>query len=80
MKKILLALPFIMVSTASLAQKAHPDCPKVQPYVRCVVSPKNLPPRTPFTSCDYSGGDPGDECICTVRGTDYRGNIQCTVF
>lgn len=70
----------LTISNVAVAQVRHPACPAVQPYVRCVVSPANLPPGTPFTSCDYQGGNPGDQCICSVPGRNDQGSVQCTAF
>jgi hypothetical protein len=75
MNKVILTAALAMTAVPGLAQVMHPACPATQPFVRCVISDQ------PPISCDYNGGNLGDECVCSPKApakNALRGHVQCT--
>jgi hypothetical protein len=81
-RRILAALALSAVQAASASQVKHRLCAATHPFVRCVVDPAALPPGAPLASCDYSGGDPSNRCLCPPMPgvASNAGHVRCSEF
>jgi hypothetical protein len=74
MNKVIFTAALALTAVPAVAQVMHPACPATQPYVRCVISAE------PSISCDYNGGNLGDECVCSPKGArPERPSWPCSV-
>ena len=73
-------LATILMQTTSQAQLKNPACPQERPFLRCVVDPETSSKGTPYKTCAFTTGKPGDSCLCRPfpAAEATPGHAQCT--